>query len=562
MNGSFEPHPKNFGELLGQYETKRLTVPKFQRGYSWEKVHVAAFWEDLRSFHYAKDKANSPKKYFLGPIVILPEDDDQLVLDGQQRLATATILFSVIRDVARTEIGDQTGNDLARDIQRDLIVKDDTSKTYSLQLGDTDKNFFERTIQNDPPVNEKPSIRTHKLIEGAKQYLKDVVKAEIGRKKQTEAVKILKALKNTATTDMMMVAIFVKSEDDAYRIFETLNDRGLRLSVPDLLLNFLMRKASSDSEHTQIREKWTAMLELMGRRDISRFLRHMWLSKFGDVKARGLFREIKEHIETTNIQSIDFAQSCSEECDRYISLLELDNNIPKHAMYHVEGLVRYLAVEPALPLLLAGLGSLSSKYFEKLARLMVSLAMRHSVIANLNPSDLESAFYKAAREIRKQHSAGATDAKCLSEAKTILAKVNPDDVSVRKAIEGVNLTKDQAQYILATIANKLQSKTKEVGVRDVTVEHIFPKKPSSSWTNTADLQDYLWHIGNLTLLAKKLNAIAANKGFPEKAKNTYSKSEIEMTKRIAQNYTSWDPSTVVKRAKELGEDIVAIWKVA
>jgi uncharacterized protein with ParB-like and HNH nuclease domain len=61
----FDAQTRNFGELLGQYENRRVIIPRFQRGYSWEKDHVAAFWDDIRSFR----QQPGTEKYFLGPIV-------------------------------------------------------------------------------------------------------------------------------------------------------------------------------------------------------------------------------------------------------------------------------------------------------------------------------------------------------------------------------------------------------------------------------------------------------------------------------------------------------------
>src|SRR5579872_6855080 len=100
MNGSFDSQSRNFGELLGQYEKRPVVVPQFQRGYSWEKGHVSDFWNDISAFHNEKPSGSASHKYFLGPIVALPQADKIVLLDGQQRLATGTILFSVLRDVA------------------------------------------------------------------------------------------------------------------------------------------------------------------------------------------------------------------------------------------------------------------------------------------------------------------------------------------------------------------------------------------------------------------------------------------------------------------------------
>jgi hypothetical protein len=148
----------------------------------------------------------------------------------------------------------------------------------------------------------------------------------------------------------------------------------------------------------------------------------------------------------------------------------------------------------------------------------VTLAVRHSVLSNLNPSDLESAFYKAARDLRTEHEAKASDAKVLHGVKNTLAKVNPDDGSVVKSVEKTYLTKSQARYLLSSVANYMQSTTSEIGIDDGTLEHIFPEKPAAGWTNADELLDHVWHIGNLTLLGGKLNEKAANAPFRREGK--------------------------------------------
>jgi hypothetical protein len=354
-----------------------------------------------------------------------------------------------------------------------------------------------------------------------------------------------------------MVAIEVGSEDDAFSIFETLNDRGLRLSVPDLLLNYLMRTADSDPDKKQVREKWDAMLERMGRRDIDAFLRHLWLSKYGDLKARGLFREIKDNLKASKIKSVDFADECAVECETYVSLLELNEKALGTAKQDAAGLVRYLGIGPSLPLLLSGLRCLSNSDFAKLCRSTMELAVRHSVFANLNPSDLESAFYAAARSIREDLRKELSSKQRLANARLILAKYNPSNDQVEAGVESLLLSRSQAQYLLSSLANAVQSATKEIAVDDANLEHIFPIHPSSDWTNTAELEPYKWHIGNLTVLSTRLNREAANSGFEIKKKH-YDKSEIKLTKQLTA-LTKWDRDEVLKRAKELAKLANKIW---
>jgi uncharacterized protein with ParB-like and HNH nuclease domain len=95
---NFASTSKTVGELLSTISRSRIVVPTFQRGYEWAKKHVEAFWIDIQKFEKERDSKTGSKKYFLGPIVVLEKPDDVIeLLDGQQRLATATILLSVLR---------------------------------------------------------------------------------------------------------------------------------------------------------------------------------------------------------------------------------------------------------------------------------------------------------------------------------------------------------------------------------------------------------------------------------------------------------------------------------
>ena len=557
MPAPFDSHSRNFGELLGQYEKRQVVVPQFQRGYSWERTHVAAFWSDLSDFKSRLPSQSASVKYFLGPIVILEEDSTILLLDGQQRLATATILFAALRGAARA-LATQAGTDLARDIHRDLVENE--PGRFSLRLSETDEVYFLTTIQKDPTTHQTPRLRSHSLIKSARDFLAQAVARSIEGLSHDEAVTQLKGLRDVVATSVTMVAISVSSEEDAFRIFETLNDRGLRLSVPDLLLNHLMRTTTSSTDRSRIRERWNFMLEKMGRRDIDRFLRHMWLSKYGDVKARGLFAEIKEFLHLNKIDSLQFAEACAEECESYVALLDLNEGTLGDAVKDVAALLRYLDIQSSLPLLLAGLRSLSKGHFGKLTKSALSLAVRHSVVANLNPSDLETGFYTAARKLRTERGAGQTSSKSLREARIVLKAINPPDAELKPRADALLLTRGEAVYILTTMANTLQSKTKEVSVDDANLEHIFPQNPDASWGDTSALDPLTWHIGNLTILGTKLNRKAANADFPTKATKYYFKSEIRMTKEIPQKHTVWTPSDILDRARSLFPLLLQTWR--
>jgi hypothetical protein len=540
MSQPFGANPKKFGDLLGQFGTP-VKVPPFQRGYSWEKTHVSTFCDDIFDFNLLRVAG---EQYFLGPIVIIEEQDKIVLLDGQQRLATVTIFFAALRDYARA-LATQKGSDFARDTQRELIEPDDRC---SLSLNETDESFFRDAIQSDPPKAVTPTLRSHVLIKHAYDLIRARIAEELDGLKADESVKRMKALKQTLAVNAVVVAITVASEDDAFQIFETLNDRGLRLTVPDLLLNHLTRSAESKDRPT-IREKWTDMLEKMGKRDIDRFLRHMWISKFGDVKSRGLYREIKAFIKAEKLEALDFAELCADECDSYVALVDLDDSLGKAGQY-VEAIVEYLDVSAALPLLLSGVRCLDAGDVERLAKTVVTLLVRY-LAADLNQATLEETLYKAAREVREAHAKGESSPKTYHIAKGTLAGIDASDDQIKTSIPKLILNRRQAQFIVTTLANQLQSATKEVAINQGTIEHIFPQKPTKAdWPNLDELAPYTWHIGNLTILGAKPNQKAANASFADKRSTHYPKSEVKLTKEVAAKYSKWDAATILTRTTD------------
>ena len=148
---------------------------------------------------------------------------------------------------------------------------------------------------------------------------------------------VLKEIKQTIVSDLIMARIPVNSKKRDLQIFTTLNDCGLRLSPPDLLLSYLMKNAT-EAERPSIRGVWTQMLQKMGTHDIDGFLRARWVSRYGDLKDE-LFDALKDHIEKNRVNSLVFAKECLDECDDYMALMMADESeIPKEALHFVRAL--------------------------------------------------------------------------------------------------------------------------------------------------------------------------------------------------------------------------------
>lgn len=568
IQGSFTSQTYNITALLGRtsfpsYSAKRVVVPPFQRGYSWELNHVSTFWEDLINFHNQRDNRVGQDTYFLGPIVVLPESDCISLLDGQQRLATCTILLAVIRDMGRAQ-GGQLGSDLARDIQRDLIMVDDENDIYALTLGELDDEYFRSAIQEDPPnTSVRTRLRSHRLILQAKNFLRGKVEDLISGLGPRDLVTALKSLQKTIASHLKLVAIEVHSEEEAFLIFETLNDRGLRLAVPDLVLNHLMRTAENEAERKGVRQSWNSVVENLGQQKVSNFLRHMWVSQYGDVKSQSLFREIRDNLATQGIKSHEFAKLCASESQYYVGITDLDSEIiGSEAFRQVEGLIKNLEADRALPILLSGIICLDKSEFAKLVRALATVVTRYSILANLNPAVLEDVLFSAARAIRANRKNGESSRACLRVAKEILGKINPKRDQIRSTLPEVFLTKKQASFVVYTLAEKIQSRSNAVQIPTHSIEHIFPESPNQTdWPNAEDMEPLVWHIGNLTVLESTYNRDAGSKSY-EKKREYYTRSEIKMTSSIPEAYTEWNADTIRDRAIKLLSIIDEVWPEA
>ncbi len=460
-----------------------------------------------------------------------PDEGVIYLLDGQQRLATATILFSVLRDVGREiskATGTKAGNDFAALLQNQFIR--DENGLYSIEMGDLDVTYFKDTIQRDeddaPATKAKQA--THRNIKSAREALYEKVTAAIGEKisekmDSPKAVQLLKDYKMTVTHDLVMARIPVTSQEAAFRIFATLNDRGLRLSPPDLLLAFLMEKAP-ESDRKDIRSIWTEMVQKMGGHDIEAFLRALWVSRYGDLK-EDLFSALKKHIEDNKIESRDFARLCGDECDDYIHLVTADDQIPAHSHELVRAITRELSPRAAVPLLLSAYPLLQPGDFERVVRFMLVFITRYSIIGNRDSAGMENLFFKLARELRAKVK-DAEDANGSQQAtkyiKEQLAANAPEDKAVKDAVasEATTLDAADAKYVVTRLARFMQDPEKQIGLSETNIEHIYPQNPAANeWggpENQEKLEPLTWHIGNLTIFGRRANRKAANAEYPKK----------------------------------------------
>ncbi len=262
-------------------------------------------------------------------------------------------------------------------------------------------------------------------------------------------------------------------------------------------------------------------------------------------------------------------------------MLDASEESFKETARPLKALVRQLNFQVALPLLLSTYKYLPLQEFDKLVRLLLVFVTRYSVVSKLDPSGAETVMFalaiqarkKLAEVIAKKKSGTGVDAVTLESGdvketlvflKTELRKEAPTDDAVKLASEGLVLENDEAKYLLARLAAFLQTDTKELTIDEANLEHIFPQRAKEAeWGGKEKLQDlepYIWHIGNLTILGTRLNRTAGNNPYSVKRQHYEKKSELKMAQDVASNFKSWGIEEIKDRAKkQLAPDILTVW---
>lgn len=540
-----------------------LQVPAYQRSYSWDDEHVLALFEDLANAIAANDR------YFLGSIIMTPSDDRLEVIDGQQRLATTTMLIAAIRDY----IFQHENTERAKVLEQEYLMSKDAftlAINPRLRLNRDDGDFFTAHVlvsPDDATRNAKPTKRSHRRIAAAAELARNFVKKSVSHYRESDRASRLLAWIKYLKSDACAICFTVPDHANAYTLFETLNDRGLELSQADLVKNYLF---SCVGKHNldEAQQNWAEMLgalEAVGGRDMTAtYIRHQWISRHGHARDRGLYKRIKQEIKSEEL-SAAFSKDLCESAPTYAAILSSQQPFWKEygedAKSYIDA-IRSLGVERLRPLLLAVLREFSDKKeATKVLKMMVSWSVRF-LIAGAPAGTVEEHLNAAAHEVARQ---AVTDAKSLAKA---LTKIVPTDKEFQAKFETATASKGPLiHYYLRAIENSYDSSegdpAKVVNLRTdvVNIEHIMPENPSTDWKFDADTMDaYCYRLGNLTLMRNRPNSLAGNLGFPKKKAFYKQEQSLQMTKAIV-NYADWGPDQIEERQRDMAQRAIKIWKL-
>lgn len=549
---------KNFSfRSIGSYLQENIYyIPDYQREYSWEKDNeVDDFWNDLEDVI-----KNNREQHFFGQIVIHNsiEEDKNYIIDGQQRTSTSIIFLSVLNKLFE-DLYNEFNYNSARNRSEDIRLKyigrySEEDNELRLHLGKVDKEYFMKNIQIGSPVEDNLVLKSHIRIKEAYDYFTKKLLSKVENLDNVDE-KYKEINKYYLNFINVFKVMYVETDDinEAFIVFETLNARGKDLETADLLKNHLFRVSNKSIEH--VKNNWQVMIDNLDKIDTTKYIRHYWNSREEFVREKDLYKRIREKIKTP--------KKCEELIDNLVDLSEV-----YRALINAHDETYFLDLE--LNYILSNLKTIKASSFypiilsmknmefkeeeiAKVAKAIESLIVRNCVIAGKVANKYEVIFAKIAHRIyEKQYTE-------VEEMIEIIRKNTINDEEFFSSFSTFSSkSKPVIRFILKSINSYLDQETEIINDnKKVHIEHIMPIK-KGEWKITDELhQEYLWRLGNLTLLGKEYNKINSNKVFKDKIE-MYKKSSIKISNNIT-SYSKWEIDDIKDRQGTLAKIALNIW---
>ena len=543
-------------------------VPPFQRDYSW----TVNEWEDLWLDIIETIGGSGEPAHYMGYIVLQAGDDrSYVVIDGQQRLTTMSlIVLAVLKNLQRLV---ESGMDPEKNQSRlDQIMQSYIASIELVTLEPRPKLTLNRN--NDlyyrsyiVPLVALPRFgfrASEQALREAFEWFDRQVEEHIRQRGGDAGVHLISFVEEMSDR-LFFTVITVTDELNAYKVFETLNARGVRLSSTDLLKNYLFSVMNRVNPHPRelelLEERWEALAGRLGEERFPEYLRVQWNSLLPSVRQADLFKTIRRRI-TTGAGVIELMRDLETDLDTYLALTSPErSDWPRESKAHAR-LLLVLGARQSFSLLLAVRRHADQATFDRVLRACVVIAVRYNVIGGQPPGEQEAVYHSVVRD-------GVTGE--LTEAAGIIGRLNriyPGDPLFRTAFASKLMRTTHAperrivRYLLCQIERHLGGADLDFESDAFTIEHIFPLNPDQNWGAFSDLRgdSIAFRLGNMTLLETGRNRELGNVDYPAK-RAVYEQSAFAMTRLLATEYAEWNAERLEARQQWMARQATAIWRI-
>lgn len=545
----------NIYEILNG--NKQFLIPVYQRYYSWDIEQCKRLWNDIVEMQ-KKGKVG----HFVGSIVNIAEQamptgvQKYMIIDGQQRMTTLSLLLLALRDYAIKNPEDTTIN--ARRIDNMLLKNEYESgdERYKLLLTETDRDILMRLVEEKPIPDDTRS----KLLDNYKFFAGKIADKELQPAEVYESIGKLQIVNITLD----------RSVDDAQAIFESLNSTGKELSESDLIRNYVLM-GLEPTEQTYVYEHLWRPMELLFVYEtqdsvMDRFFRDYLTMKITRIpKQDRVYEEFKLYHLNCEFSTIrELCQDLLTYAKYYTDMVFKRSSNPALKSLYED--INDLRMEVSYPFLLKvhndyAEGIISEDDLKLIIRLCISYVFRRS-ICDIPTNSLNKTFATLKNEIKPDDYVNSIKAFFVMRDDY---KEFPDDDKFTAAFVSRDIyTMRSRNFILSHLEN--YGNKAPIIIENYTIEHIMPQNSSLSpeWqqmlgTNWREVQKvYLHTIGNLTLTA--YNSEMSDHPFMVKMdmEGGFKESALRLNAYVVK-LNEWNEQRIKERAAILADKAKQIW---
>ena len=551
----------NYLELIGNGKTYR--VPPYQRDYAWTEEAWEDLWNDILDL-----RRQTEGHHYMGALVVQGQTDREFtIIDGQQRLATLSILSLAVIDklhrMAGRGIDEEANLERTKQLRNRFIGEKDPAsliESSRLNLSRVDDAFYQDyLVQLRPPLNPRGLAQSNARLWECFRYFSERLDALDDVQEDGEA--IARILSETTARGLLFILITVEDEFDAYTVFETLNARGLELTTADLLKNYLFSKVRVQGDLDALQRRWQALIATVVQERFSDFLRYHLLCEQAGIRKERLFKLIRDRV-TTSEQVFDLLGALEARAELFSALADANHEFwmeRPEAKRYIRDLVLFRARQ-VTPLLFAAWERFSPDDFIRVLKLASVVSFRY-LVSRRNPNRLELVYSDAAKAILDGHAArpGAVFAR--------LRPIYVDDGAFESnfAVYSINPRgrKKLLKYILCRLEEDAGGIARDPEAEPASVEHILPQNPAGDWTegfSPLEQEAAVNRIGNATLLESAVNRAIGSASYADK-RPAYERSAYALTRQVSEMAPEeWTFAFMEKRQQHMAQRAVRVWR--
>ncbi len=564
---NFKTENNTFRKLIGNGLTYR--IPRFQRDYSWTNEEWEDLWMDLLSTL----NTDSETAHYMGYLVLQSNDDKTFdVIDGQQRLTTISlIVLAILKNLQHlidTDI-DAESNKRRMDQIRQIYVGYLDPVTLvarpKLTLNRNNNNYFQTYLVPLGHLPQRGFRASEHLLRKAFEWFDKRVAGYLRANTGDEGMRLAKLMEDISDR-LFFTVITVTDELNAYKVFETLNARGVRLSATDLLKNYLFsvldRGNENDHELRNLEDRWEAIVGRLQSENFPDFLRVHWNSRRSFARQADLFKTIRAQI-TAAEAVFQLLRDMEEDLDTYLALSSPEPSEWSQEDKQLVGVLKTFRVRQPFPLLLAAKRIFDAPDFTGLLRATVVISMRFNVIGSQSTAEQERKYNEVAERVAKRELIS------LGPMLQQLRSIYLDDALFKTTFaEKIIRTTDSrnnrvVRFILCSIEKHISQQVHDFASDAFNIEHILPQNAPDNWGGIGndDAEALVYRLGNMTLLQTGSNRDLGNSEYHQK-RETYRQSGFAITKKLGDENIDWTPDRIAARQNWMATQAAAIWRIA